>query len=811
MVADIWHTIQRKFHVLNAQLEAYLSSHAFHILFLEIYVIAVVLTFVWGAHDEFYYTKGTIEKDHPNWKGYKWYIAIARGAGFSLNLNCSIVLFLTCRKIVTWIRHTPLHKVMPLDKSFPTAHIIVGWTIMIAVVFHVIFHSIWLIRFSQFDMLEMWSFSMTVLVGCLLLLVFSVMFATATPLFRNKKSQWRIFYVIHLVCAFLFYGLLLLHGLKRKKPETWLWVLPALIVYTIDRCSRRFSTKMAALFLDKANSKLKSGNILELRIRKPFNYKAGQFVEIAVPELGTKEWHPFSIASAPHEKSLVVYIKVEGDWCTKLRDAFQSRENDVEMQGLLVKIRGPYGAPAQHTGSYKHVVLVSGGIGATPFVSIAKELHHRSIFDVSEHAKLAREQSESATRFVNEDLLGKLRTSIDYLYGYGSDVSVEDSMEQFNLSEAKKRAQSLQLDSFGSMKRVLETSNASDVFDADPQSTVRIDVESNIAVPKRVQGSLEDWDFRKRLLSFLQSTRVTLGLLTSMLVRFALVCILAIWNFAEFRWQRTSLHLYGQWAVIVDTVLGLALASIMLVVIVLEISFMKSKFFIRTGRVLDFFISLPLAITSAFFSIKYYPNPVTPGALTIAHFAILLPLQFLLLTNRLYRSLGSRTLLTAVTPSCGCKCIEKVPNADFVWVTKTVEEDKWLRDELRSLADGSSLNLHQFVTRQSSEEAERELSETNIFTQFCRPDLEKLFEKIANRTASGAHVGVFFCGPKAMGKDLKKSIEQVEVKSTLRGSYLGTLSDQEVREVFAIDDDDDVNRLRRFGCFVRFVFREENF
>ena len=804
--ANLYHSMRRKFRIFNAQLEAYLSTNAFQILFLAMYATAVSLMFIWGAHDEFHHVRLTYEKDNPTWVGFKWYIAIARGAGYSMNLNCSIVLFLACRKLITWIRDTPLHKVMPLDKSFPDAHIIVGWAIMIAVIIHVIFHFIWLFRFNLFDKLELWSFSMTVLVGCLLLLVFVVMFVTALPWFRNKKSQWRIFYVIHLVSAFLFFVLLLLHGMKRKKPETWMWVLPALVVYALDRGFRHFSTKTSALFLDSANSKLKPGKILELRIPKPFGYKAGQFAEIAVPDLG-KEWHPFTIASAPHEKSMVFYIKADGNWCTRLYEAFERREKNIEMQGLLVKIRGPYGAPAQHTGAYKHVVLVSGGIGATPFASIAKELHHNSITNVPEHARLAKQQGETATKFINRGLPSQVRVSVDYLYGYSTEDEREKSAEQVKLDEAKKRADSLKLDSFHSIASdAWETSNLS-----ASEGHLQLDVESNLLIPKRIQRFLEYWHPRKRLLAFLQSTRVTLSLLMAMIVRFALVCILAIWKQAEFGWSETVIHSTGYWAVLIDAILGLMIASIMFVVLVLEISFMKTKFFTRSGRVLDLCAFFPLAVLSAVASIESYRRPSSTGALTAAHFAVLLPLQFLLLANRLYRSLGSRTLLASQPPSCGCRCAEKVPNADFVWVTKTIKDDEWLTNELRSLADGPSLRLHRFVTRQTQEEVDRESQEPHISTEAGRPDWEKLLARIADRTTSGAEVGVFFCGPKPMGAALKKAIEQVEVKSTLRGSYLATLGDDEVKRDFSIDNYDDVARLRRFGCFVRFVFREENF
>ena len=800
-VVHLHHMIGRKFRIFNAQLEAYLSSNAFHILFLVLYFAAMALMFIWGAHDAYHHVRRTIEREHPTWVSVKWCIAIARGAGYTMNLNCAIALLLACRKLVTWIRNTQLQKVIPLDKIFPRAHIIVGWAIMIAAIVHVIFHFVWLIRFDQFDKLELWSISMTVIVGCVLSLVFAVMFVTALPWFRNKKSQWRIFYVIHQGGAFLFFVLLALHGMEGKKPETWIWVAPALAVYALDRVLRHFSTKTAEVFLDAANSKLKPGKILELRIRKPFNYKAGQFAEIAVPVLG-REWHPFTIASAPHEESMVFYIKADGDWCTKLYDAFNQRERNTETRDLVVKIRGPYGAPVQHTAAYNKVVLIGGGIGATPFVSIAKELHHDSVANVRENASVPEEEcEEAAADLVGEELANQLRVSIEHIYGYGRENENEEPVQEVKEDAVKQRADSLTLESF--------ESKPSDACEARTESA--IDVESNIVIPQRIRQILEHWHPRKRLLFFLHSTRVTLGLSTIVVVRFALVCILAIWRRAEFGWVRTVIHSAGHWAVLVDAILGLILACVMLVVLVLEMSFMKTKFFTRPRRILDLFAFFPLAVLSAVASIRCSGRPTANAAMTIVDFAVLLPLQFLLLANRLYRSSRSGTLLAYRPPNCESRCEEEVPDADFVWVTRTVQDDEWLLDELRPLAAGASLRLHRFITRQTQEEVDQESHETHIATEAGRPDWVKLLTSIADRTTSGSEVGVFFCGPKSMGAALKSVIREVEVKSRLRGGFLATLSDAELKRNFSVDNRDDVMRLRRFGCFVRFVFREENF
>jgi predicted ferric reductase len=42
-------------------------------------------------------------------------------------------------------------------------------------------------------------------------------------------------------------------------------------------------------------------NVIKIEFpKKNFDYKAGQYVFIAIPALSYFEWHPFSISSSPH-------------------------------------------------------------------------------------------------------------------------------------------------------------------------------------------------------------------------------------------------------------------------------------------------------------------------------------------------------------------------------------------------------------------------------------------------------------------------------------------------------------------------------
>lgn len=103
------------------------------------------------------------------------------------------------------------------------------------------------------------------------------------------------------------------------------------------------------------------------------------------------EWHPFSITSAPGDDYLSVHIRTLGDWTRQLKTVFSQvcQPPTAGKSGLLradnmqdgnnplfprVLIDGPYGAPAQDYKQYDVVLLVGLGIGATPMISIVKDI-----------------------------------------------------------------------------------------------------------------------------------------------------------------------------------------------------------------------------------------------------------------------------------------------------------------------------------------------------------------------------------------------------------------------------------------------------
>ncbi|KAI4723539.1 hypothetical protein E4T48_00009 [Aureobasidium sp. EXF-10727] len=157
--------------------------------------------------------------------------------------------------------------------------------------------------------------------------------------------------------------------------------LPVLLVLVerIVRTCNGFSTFLAHLeVLDEETVCI----TVEMPASRNFDYRAGQYVLLQVPELSLWQWHPFTISTCVGN-DLQLHIKTDGNWTGRLRSLGSSRE----AVKVKIGIDGPYGAPAQRFYDFEQTMIVGAGIGVTPFSGILTDL------------QISREQGKSAKRW----------------------------------------------------------------------------------------------------------------------------------------------------------------------------------------------------------------------------------------------------------------------------------------------------------------------------------------------------------------------------------------------------------------------------
>ncbi len=101
----------------------------------------------------------------------------------------------------------------------------------------------------------------------------------------------------------------------------------------------------------------------------PLRFVPGQFAFVSLDHpFVDKGPHPFSITSARGERTLRFVVKGVGDHTSALLEA---------RPGVRARIEGPYGTLSHERMPSSRQIWIAGGIGITPFLSMARSLDHQ--------------------------------------------------------------------------------------------------------------------------------------------------------------------------------------------------------------------------------------------------------------------------------------------------------------------------------------------------------------------------------------------------------------------------------------------------
>ncbi|XP_015082837.1 respiratory burst oxidase homolog protein E [Solanum pennellii] len=351
-------------------------------------------------------------------------LATAKGAAETLKLNMALILLPVCRNILTWLRSTRAKLLVPFDDNI-NFHKIIAYAIGVGILLHAGNHLAcdfprlinsspekFALIASDFDNVKPTFKSLLTgiegVTGIAMVILMAIVFTLATRTFRrnvlklpppfSRLTGFNAFWYSHHLLAVV-YVLLLVHGTflflvhQWWQKTTWMYISMPLLLYVAERSLRTCRSEHYAAKILKVS--VLPGDVFSLTMSKPnsFKYKSGQYIFLQCPTISSFEWHPFSITSAPGDDYLSVHIRMVGDWTNELKRVFTEDDSsaceigrakfrergNVDQRGLpRLLVDGPYGAPAQDYQNYDVLLLVGLGIGATPFISILKDLLNNS-------------------------------------------------------------------------------------------------------------------------------------------------------------------------------------------------------------------------------------------------------------------------------------------------------------------------------------------------------------------------------------------------------------------------------------------------
>jgi NAD(P)H-flavin reductase len=180
-----------------------------------------------------------------------------------------------------------------------------------------------------------------------------------------RRRCWNFFMTVHLM-YFVFYAFAFLHTPEYYRP----YLLAAVALWGLNKLGQLF---WGLLPRRTARLELLPDNVVCVTFAKHRLaewlglYRVGQYAFVNFPRLSMFAWHPFTLASGPREPVCRIYVKGLGDWTSELVRRAKAKEY------MWIRVDGPYGGT--NLDRFPNLLLVAGGIGATPVVSILRDLY----------------------------------------------------------------------------------------------------------------------------------------------------------------------------------------------------------------------------------------------------------------------------------------------------------------------------------------------------------------------------------------------------------------------------------------------------
>ncbi|XP_031275080.1 ferric reduction oxidase 4-like isoform X1 [Pistacia vera] len=327
------------------------------------FVVMFIALMIWSLGNYLYVSFGHL---HMHKAGEKVWQAKFRSVSLRLGYignTCWAFLFFPV---------TRASSILPLvrltSESSIKYHIWLGHLSNLLFVAHTVgFIIYWAMTDQMIELLEWSKTYLSNLAGMIATVIAVVMWVTSMPRFRRKMFEV-FFYTHHLYIIFIIFYVL------HVGSAYFCMILPGIFLFVVDRYLRFLQSRKRARLL---SARLLPCDVVELNFSKSAElyYNPTSMLFINVPSISRLQWHPFTVTSNCNmeQDKLSIVCKSEGSWTQRLYQEISSSIDRLE-----VSIEGPYGPNSADFLRHETLVMVCGGSGISPFISIIREIIFQS-------------------------------------------------------------------------------------------------------------------------------------------------------------------------------------------------------------------------------------------------------------------------------------------------------------------------------------------------------------------------------------------------------------------------------------------------